>query len=118
MPERCASMRSIARWVLPVLVGPSTAVRRPERPNAPASAAWGRSADPGGRTKFLPIRLNIPGSRRQHKILAREYAFSAAGRSFPLVFQGEKRELWITRKPMRTQFERTVSESLTPQDIS
>src|SRR5438874_11409811 len=26
MPEECASMRSIARWVLPVLVGPRTAV--------------------------------------------------------------------------------------------
>src|SRR5262247_4191339 len=26
MPEEWASMRSIARWVLPVLVGPSTAV--------------------------------------------------------------------------------------------
>src|SRR5712691_13501169 len=26
MPEECASMRSMARWVLPVLVGPSTAV--------------------------------------------------------------------------------------------
>src|ERR1700704_4556146 len=25
-PEECASIRSIARWVLPVLVGPSTAV--------------------------------------------------------------------------------------------
>src|ERR1700760_101813 len=26
IPDECASMRSIARWVLPVLVGPSTAV--------------------------------------------------------------------------------------------
>jgi hypothetical protein len=26
MPDECPSMRSIARWVLPVLVGPSTAV--------------------------------------------------------------------------------------------
>src|SRR5436305_8092220 len=26
MPVECASIRSIARWVLPVLVGPSTAV--------------------------------------------------------------------------------------------
>src|SRR5437764_8267947 len=26
MPEECASIRSIAKWVLPVLVGPSTAV--------------------------------------------------------------------------------------------
>src|ERR1051326_5338842 len=36
MPEECPSIRSMARWVLPVLVGPSTAVtpaprRRPSR---------------------------------------------------------------------------------------
>src|SRR3954470_14346345 len=33
MPDECASMRSMARWVLPVLVGPSTAV-------TPAPRAW------------------------------------------------------------------------------
>src|SRR3954462_11229410 len=36
MPDECPSIRSMARWVLPVLVGPSTAVtpaprRRPSR---------------------------------------------------------------------------------------
>src|SRR5215208_34677 len=39
MPEECASMRSIARWVLPVLVGPSTAVT--PTPRARASRLWG-----------------------------------------------------------------------------
>jgi methylmalonyl-CoA mutase len=29
MPERCASIRSIAKWVLPVLVGPRTAAILP-----------------------------------------------------------------------------------------
>ena len=28
MPEECESIRSIARWVLPVFVGPKTAVTR------------------------------------------------------------------------------------------
>ena len=28
MPERCASIRSIAKWVLPVLVGPRMAIMR------------------------------------------------------------------------------------------
>ncbi|WP_291336168.1 hypothetical protein [Albidovulum sp.] len=35
MPDECASMRSMARWVLPVLVGPSTAV-----------TPWPRTAPP------------------------------------------------------------------------
>ena len=34
MPEECASMRSIARWVLPVLVGPRTAVTPAPRARA------------------------------------------------------------------------------------
>src|ERR1700755_1254400 len=38
MPLECASIRSIARWVLPVLVGPSTAVT-PE----PRARFWPRS---------------------------------------------------------------------------
>src|SRR3954468_7099777 len=35
MPEGCASIRSMARWVLPVLVGPSTAVTP-----APGARSW------------------------------------------------------------------------------
>src|SRR3954463_7857654 len=34
MPEECPSMRSMARWVLPVLVGPSTAVTPAPRARA------------------------------------------------------------------------------------
>src|SRR5262245_36451375 len=34
MPVECPSMRSIARWVLPVLVGPSTAVTPAPRARA------------------------------------------------------------------------------------
>ena len=37
-PELCANMRSIARWVLPVFVGPSTAVT--PAPRARVSLAW------------------------------------------------------------------------------
>src|SRR5271155_4829284 len=43
MPVLCASMRSIAKWVLPVLVGPKIAATRPpalER-NAPAAERLG-----------------------------------------------------------------------------
>src|SRR5215510_3066365 len=45
MPEECASMRSIARWVLPVLVGPSTAVT--PTPRARASRLWGAEKETG-----------------------------------------------------------------------
>src|SRR5947207_2199966 len=43
MPERCASIRSIAKWVLPVLVGPRMAVMRPPvlRRTAAAYARFG-----------------------------------------------------------------------------
>jgi hypothetical protein len=39
MPLECASMRSIARCVLPVLVGPSTAVTPAPRARASREAA-------------------------------------------------------------------------------
>src|SRR5262245_30285624 len=45
MPEECASMRSMARWVLPVLVGPSTAVT--PAPRARASRLWGAENETG-----------------------------------------------------------------------
>src|SRR5215472_11823974 len=45
MPDECASMRSIARWVLPVLVGPSTAVT--PAPRARASRATGEEKEIG-----------------------------------------------------------------------
>ena len=34
MPEACASMRSMARWVLPVFVGPRTALTRGAKPES------------------------------------------------------------------------------------
>src|SRR5579883_706690 len=33
MPDECASKRSMARWVLPVLVGPRTALTRDSKPD-------------------------------------------------------------------------------------
>src|SRR5262245_38901115 len=38
MPDECPSMRSMARWVLPVLVGPSTAVTPAPRGRASRGA--------------------------------------------------------------------------------
>src|SRR5262245_14456032 len=45
MPDECASMRSTARWVLPVLVGPSTAVT--PAPRARTSRLWGAENETG-----------------------------------------------------------------------
>ena len=41
MPEACASMRSMARWVLPVFVGPRTALTRAVKPESkPGMGRW------------------------------------------------------------------------------
>src|SRR5262245_32263516 len=53
MPEECASMRSMARWVLPVLVGPSTAVT--PAPRARTSRVRGAENETG-----ISDRLGIP----------------------------------------------------------
>src|SRR5487761_2197458 len=72
IPEECASIRSIARWVLPGLVGPSTAVT--PAPGARALASVGgedekamfpggfsfvpalcRHCEPAGRTNVRPM---------------------------------------------------------------
>src|SRR5262245_51969177 len=50
MPDECASIRSIARWVLPVLVGPSTAVT--PAPRARASRLLGEENE---------IAISYPG---------------------------------------------------------
>src|SRR6185295_14402356 len=58
-PDECASIRSMARWVLPVLVGPSTAVTAVPRLRAPRGAGdeneiaisfpgWGAPASAAG----------------------------------------------------------------------
>src|SRR5258707_8856661 len=77
IPLECPSMRSIARWVLPVLVGPSTAVT-PE-PRARASRATGEEKEigiscPAGGEGSLrnpyppPLYHNVTmeGARRKH----------------------------------------------------
>src|ERR1700738_4502299 len=47
MPEECATIRSIARWVLPVLVGPSTAVTP-----APGARSWANGEEDDGKAMF------------------------------------------------------------------
>ena len=54
MPEAWPSIRSTARWVLPVLVGPSTATRR-------AGAA------PVGRSLMPPRNVGQAGERRNRQ---------------------------------------------------
>src|ERR1700738_329244 len=48
MPLECASIRSMARWVLPVLVGPSTAVTPAPRARASRSVAGEEGIGIGG----------------------------------------------------------------------
>src|SRR2546421_12013722 len=56
MPEECPSMRSMARWVLPVLVGPSTAVT--PAPRAPELRLVGEEKEMGiSRPIELVIRM-------------------------------------------------------------
>src|SRR5215213_6534938 len=70
MPEECASMRSIARWVLPVLVGPSTAVTPVPRARASRRGAVekemaikgpGYSEEISLRRRSRPARLTTDG---------------------------------------------------------
>src|SRR5690349_17327795 len=49
MPERCASIRSMAKWVLPVLVGPRTAEMRLK--------LSGLTAPPDTRAAFMMPRM-------------------------------------------------------------
>src|SRR3982074_426284 len=51
MPDEWASIRSIARWVLPVLVGPSTAV-----------TPWPRATASRDVTKEKDIAIRIPAT--------------------------------------------------------
>ncbi len=48
MPDECASIRSMARWVLPVLVGPSTAVTP-----APGACRWTAWAEKTKKAMFF-----------------------------------------------------------------
>src|SRR5260370_42550644 len=51
MPDSWPSMRSMARYVLPVLVGPSTAVRRPAALESDIDPTFARAR---GRSKAIP----------------------------------------------------------------
>src|SRR4051794_31584033 len=85
-PEECASIRSIARWVLPVLVGPSTAV----------------TPLPGARP------LEKPGGEDEMLIFARISASREGQDCFTMRrFQGRDLSLG-------TVTERNAPESLTP----
>src|SRR5215471_3431455 len=92
MPDEWASIRSIARWVLPVLVGPSTAV-----------TPWPRTAASRGVTEEKEIGIRDPagGSRRP---LVRLFVYHNATPGVA-VSSG----LRISR----TSLERITSESLT-----
>ena len=56
MPDECASMRSMARCVLPVLVGPSTAV-------TPGAAGAGVAVGGGGEGEGHSNRNSVSGDR-------------------------------------------------------
>src|SRR3954451_24346602 len=85
-PEECASIRSIARWVLPVLVGPSTAV----------------TPLPGARP------FEKPGGDEEKLIFARISASRAFQDCFTMQ-RLEERDL-----SLGTGTERNAPESLTP----
>ena len=56
MPEAWPSMRSTARWVLPVLVGPRTAMSREASPRAGEQFMNVNVEDAGASRKSEPIR--------------------------------------------------------------
>src|SRR5262245_51113122 len=89
MPDECASMRSIARWVLPVLVGPSTAVT--PAPRARASRLLGEEKE---------IAISDPGKGKGR------HPFQAS--SCTTMRRGES--LWLS---CGTSLERIAAESLT-----
>src|SRR3984957_4330080 len=62
MPDACASMRSIARWVLPVLVGPSTAV-----------TPWPRATTSREGTEEKEMAIRGPASGTQRPLVGLEH---------------------------------------------
>src|SRR5687768_7207414 len=84
MPDECATMRSIARCVLPVLVGPRTAVT--PTPRARASRLWGGEKERGiagalyhnGRRPGPPLRVGTSLER-----IAAESVLTPFRHSFP-----------------------------------
>src|SRR5262249_32337812 len=65
-PELCASMRSMARWVLPVLVGPSTAV-------TPAPRVRGSRVCVAVENEMV---INVPGADAGGRPLRHRYLVS------------------------------------------
>src|SRR4051794_35641746 len=65
IPEACANIRSMARWVLPVFVGPRTALTRGAKPKSgPGMAgclgvALRNASASGARTTWFPLRGRI-----------------------------------------------------------
>src|ERR1700686_41239 len=70
MPDACASMRSMARWVLPVLVGPSTAV-----------TPWPRATVSRDVTEEKDIAIRVPASAGTPRPLARPRLYHNATRA-------------------------------------
>src|SRR4051794_17555426 len=66
-PLAWASMRSMARWVLPVLVGPSTALTREGKPSMPKGLGLDRpnASAPAKACGFRGLRLFI-SQRNRH----------------------------------------------------
>src|ERR1700728_621259 len=95
MPDECASMRSIARWVLPVLVGPSTAV-----------TPWPRATTSREETEEKEMGIRGPaGGTRRPLIGLNLYhiATLAAANALPPPLR-------------RTSLERIAAESLTRRE--
>src|SRR6478672_5836361 len=90
-PDECPSMRSIARWVFPVLVGPSTAVTPAPRARV-ARADCGEKLMAITRLLFLVVAGLVPavqvfpgycscvrrGSRGQGQVLRRWFVYHNA----------------------------------------
>src|SRR5450631_3035165 len=98
MPLECASMRSMARWVLPVLVGPSTAV-----------TPWPRAR--GSRSPGELNEMGIPasaGARTGRRVTYTSYLYhnvtKTEGTAAP------------TSRP-GTSLEQSAPESLTPPSL-
>src|SRR5262249_15264986 len=95
MPDEWASIRSIARWVLPVLVGPSTAVTPCPRTTASREVT---------EEKEIGIRGPAGGSRRP-LVRTLVYHNATPARADSLVAPAA-----------RTSLERITSESLTRRE--
>src|SRR5712672_177827 len=71
MPDSWPSMRSMARYVLPVLVGPSTAVRRPAALESDIDPTFARAR---GRSKAAGTAKSLAGDHRLQLVAAEHRA--------------------------------------------